>query len=60
MCFQCPSVSSSGFARHLREAQPEVPVHLSLPSGDHLFDVDTSKDADWVWEGAQFLENFWP
>lgn len=51
---------SSGFARRLREAQPDVPVQLSLRSGEHLFDVNTSKDADWVREGAQFLGKYWP
>ncbi|KAL2817758.1 alpha/beta-hydrolase [Aspergillus cavernicola] len=56
----CPSVCSSGFAHRLREIQPDVPVHLSLCPGEHLFDVNADRDAEWVREGARFLNNHWP
>ncbi|KAL9618289.1 MAG: hypothetical protein Q9160_007000 [Pyrenula sp. 1 TL-2023] len=56
----CPAVCSSGFARRLHKVQPAAPVHLSLCPGEHLFDVNTGKDADWVQEGAQFLGEYWP
>ncbi|KAL4894559.1 Alpha/Beta hydrolase protein [Aspergillus ambiguus] len=55
----CPSVCSSGFARRLREVQPDVPIHLSLLPGEHLFDVNTGNDASWVQEGAQFVCEHW-
>ncbi|KAL4939384.1 Alpha/Beta hydrolase protein [Aspergillus oleicola] len=55
----CPAACSSGFARRLRETQPDVPVHLTLHPGEHLFDVDTRGDADWVQEGRQFLKEHW-
>ena len=35
-------------------------MHKSLCPGEHLFDVDTRKDADWIQEGARFLQAYWP
>ncbi|POS71319.1 hypothetical protein DHEL01_v210286 [Diaporthe helianthi] len=48
----CPSVCSSGFAKRLQQTQPEVPVHMSLCAGEHLFDVNVGRDAPWVQEGG--------
>ncbi|KAL4977325.1 Alpha/Beta hydrolase protein [Aspergillus desertorum] len=56
----CPPICSTGFAARLREVQPRLPVHLSLCPGEHLFDVNTGMDADWVQEGTHFLDNHWP
>lgn len=42
------------------DAQPDVPVHQSLCAGEHLFDVNTGIDADWVQDGVQFLKKHWP
>ncbi|CAN8097035.1 unnamed protein product [Discula destructiva] len=56
----CPSVCSSGFAERLREVQPDVPVHSSLQPGEHLFDVNTGREAAWVQEGRGFVAKFWP
>ncbi|KAL4970620.1 putative polyketide synthase [Aspergillus stella-maris] len=57
---KCPAACSSGFAARLRETQPNVPVHLTLHPGEHLFDVDMRGDVDWVREGRHFLEEHWP
>ncbi|KAH8659904.1 Alpha/Beta hydrolase protein [Xylariales sp. PMI_506] len=56
----CPSICSSSFVRHLQDVQPEVPVHSSFLPGEHLFDVNTGRDADWVREGVLFLQEYWP
>lgn len=57
---QCPSACSSGFAERLRSVQPDVPLHLSLLPGEHLFDVDTDKDVRWVQQGIMFINTHWP
>ncbi|KAK2048032.1 alpha/beta-hydrolase [Colletotrichum somersetense] len=55
-----PSSCSSSFVRRLQGVQPEVPVHLSICPGEHLFYVNVDMDAGWVQEGALFLRDHWP
>lgn len=42
------------------ETQPEVPVKLTIFPGEHLFDVNTTRDESWVREGMSFLKAHWP
>ena len=55
-----PPICSTGFVTKLKEVLPDVPVMLSLQSGDHGFEVMHSADDEWVREGLNFVAKFWP
>lgn len=59
MIHQVPSVGSKGFVQRLKEVQPDVPIRLDLPTGDHMFDVDMTSKTDWVKDGTLFLGRYW-
>ena len=57
-----PVEGSYKYEKRLREKLPSAKLHVSYRPADHGFDNDPSVtlDTDWVKEGVQFVEQFWP
>lgn len=56
----CPPICATGFVEKWKECLAEVPVLLSLRKGDHMFDVLEGMESEWIREGVEFVERFWP
>ncbi|PLB55539.1 putative polyketide synthase [Aspergillus steynii IBT 23096] len=55
-----PPVCATGFVDRLKVILPNVPVLLSLQKGDHGFEVMHTVEDEWVKEGLEFMERYWP
>jgi hypothetical protein len=53
-------ICSTGFVDGLKRSLPDVPVLLTMQPGDHAFEVKHSIDDEWVQEGFEFIEKYWP
>jgi acetyl esterase/lipase len=50
------------YEKRLREKLPDAKLHVTYRPGDHGFDNDpsVSLQTDWVKEGVEFIDSFWP
>jgi acetyl esterase/lipase len=57
-----PVEGSHKYEKRLREKLPDAKLHVSYRTGDHGFDNDPSVtlDTDWIKQGVEFVEQFWP
>ena len=57
-----PVEGSYRYEKALKDKLPDAKLHVSYRPGDHGFDNDASVSlqTDWVSEGVQFIEKFWP
>ena len=57
-----PIEGSYKYEKKLREKLPSAKLHVSYQPGDHGFDNDPaiSLNTEWVKEGVEFIEQFWP
>jgi acetyl esterase/lipase len=51
---------SAAWAEKLRRLQPDVPLHLVFPDGDHCFDQSDVLATPWLKEPIAFVEQYWP
>ncbi|KAI1379834.1 putative polyketide synthase [Hypoxylon crocopeplum] len=55
-----PAICSLDFVVKLEKTLAGTPVHLTLESGDHSFDVGMHIGTSWVQKGCKFIEEWWP
>lgn len=61
---------SEAWAEKLQTLQPDVPIHLSWPTGYHVldkgqkiyhvFDRDHNMETSWLKEPLEFVQKYWP
>ncbi|RYP71292.1 hypothetical protein DL771_004869 [Monosporascus sp. 5C6A] len=57
---KAPWTFTERWATKLRELQPDVPLYLTYPSGDHVFDVNDTMETPWLKEPLEFVQKYWP